>query len=1714
MKRLLRLLGFCSLLLAFRAGAGAPAIITPPRSVTNNYASAADFIVVATNAASYQWVFNATNTLVGATNATLSLDDVTNAQAGSYTVVVSSSDNISVTSAPPAVLTIEPGTVVQFTISKYPNGGSNSFTVALFDHDKPATVENFIHYISYGAYSNMFFDRCVPDFVLQGGSYVTYDRTNTANQLHGEAISSESIVSTGFPAQVDSEFGVGPLVHNTSNTIAMAMGSSSNSATSAFFFNLVDNSTNLDTNTGGFTVFGRVVSNAYVLQYFNTLSAPSNGIFDLDQNIPTLPVNYNGTNAPANLNLFYCDFTFISPTNPPVDTNPPTVSITFPLPNAVFTNGSSLTVQGTAWDNVGLAEVFCELTALAGIYEGDRLTNAAVGATNWSLDLVGLIGTIQPGVYELTAFAQDGAGNLSAPDTEYFTNLVRLTIITNLNGTLATNAPQYLMPGQTYSLTNAPVAGLQFYSWQNGGVVSIDPVETFTAETNFTLEVTYVSTNLPPGLTISSPAAGSQAQTANGTLTLTGTLPITVTNVSCQLFSHSTAVTSNLSATISGTNWSLTVSNLAGLYTLEVVAIDSFGISGSLSETFTALVAPPTILSQPASLTVNAGSAAYFSVTASNAASYQWQFGASPIAGATSSTLALDDVSTNQSGFYSVVVTSPDGRTTNSQPAGLTVRQGTIVEFTLSRYADGSSNSFTVELFDQDKPATVENFIHYITSGAYSNMFFDVCVPGFFLQGGDYVTFDRTNTAPGILREAISSEAVVATGFPPQVDSEFGVGPLVHNTSNTIAMALGPTSNSASSAFFFNLADNSANLDTNTGGFTVFGRVVSNASVLQHFNTLSAPSNGINYDITDGLTSLPVNYSGTNRPNDASLFYCDLKFISPTNPPKDTTPPTVSVDFPPLNAVFTNGAPLTVTGTASDNIALAEVFCILTPLTGANAGKGQTNAAVGTTSWSLTSTAGTGVYQLTTFAQDGAGNLSAPDSRYFTNMARVTIITNADGQLTTNQPLYAVPGVPLSFQSAPGPGEQFYSWATGGQTSLNPVENITPNSDVTLTVTYYSPNPSGGLAITSPASGSQAIVVDSVFPISGTLPSTAAQLECQFFLNSNYVSTERITNFNGTNWSLTVTNLGNGACTVLAQASSAAGGSVFAETGFSILNRRLTINVVGGGTVVSNPGPYALPGTYTVNEKPNSGQVFYGWNDGTTVTLNPSKTFTIVSNITLTAMFITNDTSLNGFSFTYPPANAKLTNLTFNMEGRLSESITQLTCQLFLQSNSVTAAPQFTSNDFAAGKWTLPVADLAPGPYTALAMAHDNKGRTRLVRENFNLLKKLVVGIQPPKAGGVSASLSGKYLEVGKSYTISATPGRGQIFAFWTGPVASSLSAKTTFVMSSNTQLTANFTNNPFPALAGTYTGLFMDPSNPTPTNSGFVTLTTTGTGVFSGRMMFPSRTYSILWRFLYNGLAVLPSAKGFDSNGLDLVLSLDLTNADGIISGYVADETSWTNLLVLYRAADRLTGANAPAAGRYALLFQPENDTNGPVAEGYASLSLGSGGVLSLGGSLADNSAISQSARLSKEGIWPLYMVPSSYQRKGMIIGWQIITSSNTCASIGPLFWFKPAGGAAANLTATGAKFAPPPANGEFEMVLPGGSTNSLPVKKAGQFSAVAPIVGITLLPTGVLSGSIETNNQRRPFKGVFISPSAGGGGLILDSNGGTEGFEILPKP
>src|SRR5258708_25363847 len=56
-----------------------------------------------------------------------------------------------------------------------------------------------------------------------------------------------------------------------------------------------------------------------------------------------------------------------------------------------------------------------------------------------------------------------------------------------------------------------------------------------------------------------------------------------------------------------------------------------------------------------------------------------------------------------------------------------------------------------VELYDQDKPVTVQNFIHYIQSGAYQNEFAHRIVPGFVVQGGGFTVTNRGTTNWSIL---------------------------------------------------------------------------------------------------------------------------------------------------------------------------------------------------------------------------------------------------------------------------------------------------------------------------------------------------------------------------------------------------------------------------------------------------------------------------------------------------------------------------------------------------------------------------------------------------------------------------------------------------------------------------------------------------------------------------------------------------------------------------------------------------------------------------------------------------------------------------------------------------------------------------------------------------------------------------------------------------
>lgn len=107
----------------------------------------------------------------------------------------------------------------------------------------------------------------------------------------------------------------------------------------------------------------------------------------------------------------------------------------------------------------------------------------------------------------------------------------------------------------------------------------------------------------------------------------------------------------------------------------------------------------------------------------------------------------------------------------------------------------------------------------YVDGGHYQNTFIHRSVPGFVVQGGG---FKVTGSSPISIDNVTQFSAVVNEPKPTT-----SVAP--NNIRGTIAMAkLGSDPNSATNQWFFNLADNSVNLDNQNGGFTVFGRVLGN----------------------------------------------------------------------------------------------------------------------------------------------------------------------------------------------------------------------------------------------------------------------------------------------------------------------------------------------------------------------------------------------------------------------------------------------------------------------------------------------------------------------------------------------------------------------------------------------------------------------------------------------------------------------------------------------------------------------------------------------------------------------------------------------------------------------------------------------------------------------------------------------------------------------
>ena len=143
-------------------------------------------------------------------------------------------------------------------------------------------------------------------------------------------------------------------------------------------------------------------------------------------------------------------------------------------------------------------------------------------------------------------------------------------------------------------------------------------------------------------------------------------------------------------------------------------------------------------------------------------------------------------------------------------------------------YVNTVLGSFSIELLDDVSPNTAANFLNYVHDGDYDGTFFHRAIPGFILQGGGF-----SMGTDGEVSEVPSD---------PPVANEFRLS----NIRGTIAMAkVGGNPNSATNQWFVNLADNSANLDAQNGGFTVFARVI-----------------GDGMDIVDAIVAQPISNFG------------------------------------------------------------------------------------------------------------------------------------------------------------------------------------------------------------------------------------------------------------------------------------------------------------------------------------------------------------------------------------------------------------------------------------------------------------------------------------------------------------------------------------------------------------------------------------------------------------------------------------------------------------------------------------------------------------------------------------------------------------------------------------------------------------------------------------------------------------------------------------
>jgi len=640
------------------------------------------------------------------------------------------------------------------------------------------------------------------------------------------------------------------------------------------------------------------------------------------------------------------------------DSTKPTVTIDTPTSASSFVTGSSsIILGGSSSDNDGVFSVAWSNAA-------NTTSGAATGTTAWTTPAISLVA----GANVITVTVTDNAGNTStavitvtldgtAPGVTITSPTAAPTFVTNLSslnlgGTATDNVSVASVSwsraeggGATGSATGTTVWNANVPLVAGTNTITVTATDTAGGTSTDVLTVTRDTTL--PAITITAPTGAPAFATNAAPLLLGGT---SSDNTAVASVTWSNSATGGTGSATGTAIWTATIALANGVNPVVVTATDTAGNvnTASISVTFDAVV-PTVTITSPTSLpsfitsatTIAIGGTATDNVSVT---SVTWANAANLASGTAGGTPAAWTVASIPlvAGDNPITVTATDSAGNTSTDL-ITVRQdsvaptivittptltGTYVTNLSPLNLGGTSNDdVSVASVSWSNPAVPAS------GGATGTTVWNASIP--VAAGVNTITVTVTDTAGNTGTAVIT---VTQDLTPPAVTI---TGPTALPTFSTASPSV-TLSGTASDAV--GLASVTWTNTSSGGSGTATGTTAWSAAV----------------PLTPGSNTVVVTATDTA----GNTATASITVIN------DTQPPTITISTPTSAASFNSPlSPLTVGGSASDNVGV-------TTVSWTNSATGGSGTATGTTNWSASITLVQGSNQITVTAVDDVGNTS------------------------------------------------------------------------------------------------------------------------------------------------------------------------------------------------------------------------------------------------------------------------------------------------------------------------------------------------------------------------------------------------------------------------------------------------------------------------------------------------------------------------------------------------------------------------------------------------------------------------------------------------------------------------------------------------------------------------------------------------------------------